>query len=64
MARRDGVKQRKQEEADRYRYAAEEALEQLDWVIVYLAGIHKVKIARALARNRSHIRRELTEDLG
>jgi hypothetical protein len=46
-------------ESDRYRQAAEDALQQLDWAIGYLHGIHKVEISRALARNRSHIRRQL-----
>jgi len=60
VARNDGgaagVKER---EADRYRKAADDALQQLDWAIGYLHGIRKVEIARALARNRAHIRREL-----
>jgi hypothetical protein len=46
-------------ETDRYRQAAEDALQQLDWAIGYLHGIHKVDISRALARNRSYIRRQL-----
>ena len=33
----------KQEEADRYRKAAEDALQQLDWAIGYLHGIRKVR---------------------
>jgi hypothetical protein len=49
----------KQEEADRYRKAAEDALQQLDWAIGYLHGIHKVEISKALAKNRSHIRKQL-----
>jgi hypothetical protein len=49
----------KRSESDRYRQAAEDALQQLDWAIGYLHGIHKVEISRALARNRSHIRRQL-----
>ena len=48
-----------QREADRYRQAAEDALQQLDWAIGYLHGIHKVDISRALAKNRSYIRRQL-----
>jgi hypothetical protein len=63
---RDDTRQRsakeadsKQEEADRYRQAAEDALQQLDWAIGYLHGIHKVDISRALAKNRSYIRRRL-----
>jgi hypothetical protein len=60
MARSDGNQaDRKQEEADRYRQAAEDALQQLDWAIGYLHGIHKVDISRALARNRSYIRQRL-----
>jgi hypothetical protein len=49
----------KQEEADRYRTAAEDALQQLDWTIGYLHGIRKVEISRALAKNRSYIRQQL-----
>jgi hypothetical protein len=49
----------KQEEADLYRQAAEDALQQLDWAIGYLHGIRKTDISRALARNRSFIRRRL-----
>jgi hypothetical protein len=50
---------KKQDEADRYRKAAEDALQQLDWAIGYLHGIRKLEVSRALAKNRSHIRREL-----
>jgi hypothetical protein len=49
----------KEKEADRYRQAAEDALQQLDWVIGYLHGIRKLEISRALAKNRSHIRTQL-----
>jgi hypothetical protein len=49
----------KQDEADRYRRAAEDALQQLDWTIGYLHGIHKTDISKALAKNRSYIRRSL-----
>jgi hypothetical protein len=49
----------KQEETDRYRQAAEDALQQLDWTIGYLHGIHKTDISRALAKNRSYIRKRL-----
>ena len=41
------------DQADRYRRAADDALQQLDWAIGYLHGIRKVEISRALARNRS-----------
>jgi hypothetical protein len=47
------------DELERYRQAAEDALQQLDWCIGYLHGIKKVDISRALARNRAHIRTEL-----
>jgi hypothetical protein len=49
----------KESEADRYRRAADDALQQLDWAIGYLHGIHKVEISKALAKNRSYIRRKL-----
>jgi hypothetical protein len=48
-----------QEETDRYRQAAEDALQQLDWTIGYLHGIRKTDISKALAKNRSYIRRSL-----
>ncbi|HZN87971.1 MAG TPA: hypothetical protein VFB44_03260 [Thermoleophilaceae bacterium] len=51
--------EQKQAETDRYRKAAEDALQQLDWAIGYLHGIRKVQISRALAKNRSYIRQEL-----
>ena len=51
----------KEQEADRYRKAAEDALQQLDWCIGYLHGIRKVDISRALARNRSFIRTQLMD---
>jgi hypothetical protein len=47
------------DEAERYRQAAEDALQQLDWCIGYLHGIRKVGISRALARNRNYIRHAL-----
>jgi hypothetical protein len=59
MARNAKEADSKQEEADRYRQAAEDALQQLDWAIGYLHGIRKVEISRALAQNRSYIRRQL-----
>jgi hypothetical protein len=57
MADDDG--DRKREDAERYRQAAEDALQQLDWCIGYLHGIRKVGISRALSRNRSYIRSDL-----
>ena len=49
-------------QADRYRQAAEDALGQLDWCIGYLHGIKKTKISTQLARNRSYIRRNLMQE--
>ena len=47
------------DEGERYRRAAEDALQQLDWCIGYLHGIRKARISKALAKNRSFIKREL-----
>jgi hypothetical protein len=46
-------------EGQRYRAAAEQALEQLDWVIDYLHKIRKPRIANALRSNRTAIGRTL-----
>ena len=59
MARNNSNNGDKQDEADRYRKAAEDALQQLDWAIGYLHGIRKVEISKALAKNRSYIRKQL-----
>jgi hypothetical protein len=62
MARNDrkqGDGDSTQGETEHYRRAAEDALQQLDWAIGYLHGIHKTQISAALARNRSYIRRRL-----
>ena len=48
-------------QAEKYRQAAEDALQQLDWCIGYLHGIRKGAISRQLARNRSYIRQHLME---
>ncbi len=50
------------EQEERYRRAAEDALQQLDWCIGYLHGIRKAKISVALARNRSYIRQNLMKE--
>ena len=47
------------DEVERFRQAAEDALQQLDWTIGYLHGIRKTEISKALAENRSYIRRNL-----
>ena len=59
MARND--ENGREEELERYRRAAEDALQQLDWCIGYLHGIRKVGISLALARNRTQIRTKLME---
>jgi len=60
MARKnDDNNTSQQEETDRYRKAAEDALQQLDWAIGYLHGIRKTEISKSLAKNRSYIRRQL-----
>jgi hypothetical protein len=64
MARKDDEELRestddKNEEAELYRRAAEDALQQLDWCIGYLHGIRKLDVSRALAKNRSYIRSRL-----
>ena len=46
---------------DRYRQAAEVALEQLEWAIRYLERIRKPEIAGVLAKNHAHIRRRLID---
>ena len=52
---------RDDDETDRYRQAAQDALEQLDWCIGYLHGIHKTKISTQLAKNRAYIKRNLLQ---
>jgi hypothetical protein len=49
-------------EADRYRQAATDALEMVDWCIGYMVGTHKNSIASALARNRKNIREQLLHE--
>ena len=47
--------------ADRYRQAAEVALDQLEWANRYLERIRKPQIARVLAKNHADIRRRLID---
>jgi hypothetical protein len=49
-------------ETERYRQAATDALEMVDWCIGYLVGSHKEKIASQLAQNRAHIRKQLLHE--
>jgi hypothetical protein len=55
------VTNRSREEAERYRRAAEEALDQLEWCVGYLRQVRKDRLANALARNRSAIRHQLRD---
>ena len=48
------------DETERYRQAAQDALEQLDWCVMYLHSIRKNQTARALAENRSFIARRMS----
>jgi hypothetical protein len=50
------------DEAMRYRRAAEEALQQLDWCIGYLHGIRKAQLSSRLAKNREFIKRNLMNE--
>jgi hypothetical protein len=47
------------QETARYRRAAEETLDQLDWCINYLYRIGKPRIAGVLEKNRSSIQRQM-----
>jgi hypothetical protein len=49
-------------ETERYRQAATDALEMVDWCIGYLVGSRKEKIAAQLAQNRAHIRERLMNE--
>ena len=49
-------------EAERYRNAAEEALQQLDWCIGYLHGIRKGQISTRLAKNREYIKKNMMKE--
>jgi hypothetical protein len=49
-------------EAERYKQAATDALEMVDWCIGYLVGSHKTSIASQLAQNRAYIRKQLLKE--
>jgi hypothetical protein len=49
-------------ETMRYRHAAEDALQQLDWCIGYLHGIRKSELSARLAKNRNYIKRNLMQE--
>ncbi|HEV3389311.1 MAG TPA: hypothetical protein VG057_09880 [Solirubrobacteraceae bacterium] len=52
---------RPDDERARYRKAAHETLDQLDWCVEYLKRIHKPRISRQLEINTSKIRRRVDE---
>jgi hypothetical protein len=58
---KDGDDTVSRKEMERYKQAAEDALQQLDWCIGFLHGIHKPEVSRVLAKNRSYIRRRLMQ---
>lgn len=49
-------------QAERYKQAATEGLEMLDWCIGFLVGSRKHEIASKLAQNRKHIREDLMRE--
>jgi hypothetical protein len=49
-------------ETERYRQAAEDALQQLDWCIGYLHGIRKSQLSARLAQNRMQIKQKLMQE--
>jgi hypothetical protein len=50
------------DETERYRQAAEAALQQLDWCIDYLHGIRKPELSARLAQNRTQMKRQLMRE--
>ena len=59
MDSRDKSVRDRAQEAERYREAAELALDHLQWCINYLYRIRKPTLARQLKRNRDHIQAQL-----
>ncbi len=49
-------------DTERYRQAAEDALQQIDWCIGYLHGIRKTKLSQQLAKNRNFIKSNLMHE--
>jgi Tfp pilus assembly ATPase PilU len=50
------------DEAARYREAARQAIDQLDWCVEYFRSIRKTKISRQLAKNRAFIAQRLAAE--
>jgi hypothetical protein len=61
---RDDDARRGVDEIARYRLAAEETLEQLEWCVQYLHRIQKSRIAEVIDKNRRSIRREMSPARG
>jgi hypothetical protein len=59
MARREKSVRERAREADRYREAAELALDQLKWCVDYLHRLRRPTLAARLDRNRKHILSEV-----
>ena len=59
----DDARQREEETA-RYRRAAEETLEQLEWCVNYLHRTRRSQIAEVIDKNRRHIWRQMSRTGG
>lgn len=57
--RDDEDARRRDDEINRYRLAAEETLEQLEWCVNYLHRVRKSHIADVIDKNRRQIRRQM-----
>jgi hypothetical protein len=64
MARGEKSARERAREADRYREAAELALDQLQWAVNYLYRIRKPTLAAGLEKNREHILAQLRSSEG
>jgi hypothetical protein len=51
----DGDDRDRDRQLERYREAARQALDQLEWCVDYLYRVRKPDIARAIGRNRKQI---------
>jgi hypothetical protein len=59
---REDDRRSRAEEIERYRRAAEETLDQLDWCANYLYRIRKDSIARVIQKNHRQIRQRMRGD--
>ena len=64
MAEDDDDARRRESEIARYRLAAEETLEQLEWCARYLHRIRRRRVAEAINKNRRQIRRQMNRTGG